>query len=126
MGYFDHGTPLRAILIPAEAKIANQILELLKHTEIDFVIVLAELDQQDSFRRFAIEFFKGRHKDRDLPCKLDHGAVDEFDRDRLEPHDVLRGAHRRAEASEMACADRTAAEKGRQLSFDARRTRERC
>ena len=87
--------------------------------QIFLVIVLAELDQQDRFRRLAHEFVERRPEDRDFARELDHGAVDQLDRDRQQMHDVLRRLHRVVEAGEMHGADRAAAEHGRKLQFDA-------
>ena len=41
----------------------------------------------------------------DVARELDHGAVDEFDRDRLQRDDMLGGVHRLVETAEMADAD---------------------
>ena len=124
--HLDHAAPFGAALVPAEAEIAHQLLELLQHAQIDFVVVLAELDQQNRFRRLAHELVERRLENRNLARELDHRAVDQFDRDRLEPHDVLRRIHRLVEAAEMAGADRAAAEQRRKLQFDARGKRERA
>ena len=50
--------------------------------QVLLVVRLAELDQQDRLRRLAHEFVERRPEHRDLARELDHGAVDQFDRDR--------------------------------------------
>ncbi len=122
----DHPAPLIARLVPTETKIADQLLELPQQAQIDLVIVFTELDQEDRRRRLAHEPVKRRLKDGDLARQLDHGAVDQFDRDRLQPHQMLRRVHRLVEAAEMHGADGAPAEKRRQLQFDARREAERA
>ncbi len=117
--HLDHAAPFVAALVPAKAEIADHVLELAQPAQVFLVIVLAEFDQQDGFGRPAHEFFQRRPEDRNLARQLDHGAVDQFDRDRQQMHDVLGGIHRFAEAAEMAGADRAAAEQRRQFQFDA-------
>ena len=117
---FDDATPFGAALVPTHAEIAHQLLELPQHTQVDFVVVLAELDQQDRLRRLAHELVERRLEDRNFARELDHRAVDQFHRDRLEAHDVLRRIHRLEEAAEVAGADRAAAEQWRKLQLDAR------
>ena len=89
-GDLDDAAPFGAVLVPAEAEIAHQLLELRQHAQVDLVVVLAEFDQQDRFRRLAHELVERRLEDRNLARELDHRAVDQFHCDRLEPHDVLR------------------------------------
>ena len=124
--HLDHAAPFGAALVPAEAEIADQVLELAQPAQVFLVIVLAELDQQDGGGRAAHEFFQRRPEHRDLARQLDHGAVDQLDRDRPKPHDVLGGIHRLVEAAEVDGADRAAAEQRRQLQFDAGREAERA
>jgi hypothetical protein len=100
-------------------------LSCCQHAQVDLVVVLAELDQQDRLRRLAHELVERRLEDRNLARELDHRAVDQFHRDRLEAHDVLRRIHRLEEAAEVAGADRAAAEQRRKLQLDARRKRQR-
>ena len=74
----------------------------------------------------AYELLQRRLENRNLTRKLDHGAVHQLDRDRLEAHDVLRRIHCLMKAAEMAGADGATAEQRRQLQFDARGKRERA
>ncbi len=99
---------LRARLVEAIAEIAHQFGKLLQPAQILVLIVLAEFDQQDRIRLAAHETLQRRTEHRDLAGQLDHGAVDQFDRDRLQPDDVLGRIHRIVEAAEMAGADRAA------------------
>ena len=124
--HLDHAAPLVAALVPGKAEIADHVLELAQPAQVFLVIVLAEFDQQDRRGRPAHEFVERRPEHRDLACQLDHGAVDQFDRDRQQVNDVLGGVHGFAEAAEMAGADRAAAEQRRQFQFDARGKTERA
>ncbi len=118
--HFDHAAPFVAALVPGKSEIANQVLEPPQPAQVLFVIILAELDQQNGGRRLAHEFVQRRTENRDLARELDHGAVDQFDRDRQQGHDVLGGIHGLAEAAEMAGPDRATPEQRRQFQFDAR------
>ena len=124
--HLDHAAPLAAALVPAQAEIADQVLEPPQPAQVFLVIILAELDQQDGGGRSAHEFIERGLKDRNLARQLDHGGVDQFHRDRHQLHDVLGGFHRFAEAAEMAGADRAAAEQRRQFQFDTRGKSERA
>ena len=124
--HFDHAALLRAGLVEAVAEIAHQFGELFQPAQIFVLIVLAEFDQQDRVRIAAHEPLQRRAKHRDLARKLDHGAVDQFDADRLQPHDVLGRIHRIVEAAEVTGADRAAAEQRRELQLDLRGEAERA
>ncbi len=80
--HFDDAAPLFSALVPAEAEIAHQVLEALQPADIFFLIVLAEFDEQDRVGIPAHEFLQRRAEHGDRRGKLDHGAVDELDRDR--------------------------------------------
>ena len=116
--HLDHAAPFGAALVPAEAEIADQLVQPLQPAQVLVLIVLGELDQQDRRRLAAHECLQRRAEHRDLARQLDHGAVDQLDRDRRELDDVLGRLHRLVEAAEMAGADRAAAEQRRQLQFD--------
>ena len=58
--------------------------------------------------------------------ELEHGAVDQLDRDRLELDQMLRGVHRLVERAEVAGADRALAQQRRELQLDAGGERERA
>ena len=120
--HIDHAAPMLAGLVPAETEIAHHIMQTGKAADILLLIRLAELDQQDRFRRVAAvaahELLQRRAEQRNVPRKLDHGAVDQLDTDRLQAHQMLRRRHRLVERAEVTGADRTAAEHRRQLQID--------
>ncbi len=89
-------------------------------------VVLGEFDKQDRLGIAAQERIDGRLEHRDVAGKAEHGAIDQFDRDRPELDDVLRRRHRFVEAAEMAGADRAAAEQRREFQFDLGRECERA
>ena len=82
-------------------------------------VVLGELDQQQRIGLAAHEGLHRRAEHGDVARELDHGAVDQLDRDRPELDDMLRGLHRLVEAAEMADADARAFRQRRQLQLDA-------
>ena len=108
--HLDHAAPLVAALVPAKTKIADHVLELAQPAQVFLVIVLAEFDQQDGGGGAAHEFVQRRPEHRVFARQLDHGAVDQFHRDRQQVHDMPGSLHRFAEAAEVASADRAAAE----------------
>ena len=64
------------------AEIAHQFVKLLQPAQIFVLIVLGELDEQHGVRIAVHELLERRAEHRDLARQLDHGAVDQFDRDR--------------------------------------------
>jgi hypothetical protein len=64
-----------------------------------------KFDEQDRIRIAANEFGDGLRVRADLARKADHRAVDELDRGRIQPHDVLRALHRGVELREVADAE---------------------
>ncbi len=113
-------------MAPGEAEIADQRFELAQAREVLLPIVLGELDEQHRIRLAAHEGVDGRAEHGDVAGELDHGAVDELDRDRLELDDVLGRSHRIVEAREVAGADRAPAEQRPQLELDPGREAERA
>ena len=113
-------------MTPGEAEVAHQLPELAKACEIFLPVVLGELDEQHRIRLAAHEGVDGRAEHRDVAGELDHGAVDELDRDRLELDDMLGRRHRIVEAREVAGADRAPPEQRPQLELDPRREAERA
>ena len=80
--HLDHAAPFGAGLVPAEAEIAHQFAELLQAAQILVPVVLGEFDEQHRVRIAAHEGVDGRLEHRDVAGERDHGAVDQFDRDR--------------------------------------------
>ena len=118
--HLDHATPFRSRLVPAEAKVAHELMQPQQTAEALAIILLRELDEQDGFG-IAVHDRVGRGlKHRDLARQCEHGAVHELDRNRAELHDVLGRIHRLREIAEMAGADCAAAEQRRKLQLDPR------
>ena len=123
--HLDDAAPFRANFVEAETEIAHHGGELFQLAPVlGFAIV--EFDQQDRLRFAADKGFQRRAEHRDLARKFQHGAVDQFDGDRFQFHQMLRGVHCLVERTEMAGADRTLAEQRRKLQLDARGERERA
>ena len=55
---------------------------------------------------------------RDVAAEREHGAVDQFDRDRPQLDQMLGGVHRLVETAEMADAERLVADDRPQLQLD--------
>ncbi len=121
----DHAAPFRPALAPAEAEIADQLVQARELPQVLAVIVLAELDEEHGFRVAAHELLKRRTEHRNVPGEADHRTVDQLDRDGVEPDDVLGGLHGLVEAAEMAGADRAPSRQRRELQRDPRGEGER-
>ncbi len=85
--HLDDAAEFRPRSVPAEAEIAHQLAEPRHPPEILFRAGV-ELDQQHGVRRAAHELLHRRAEHRDVARELDHGAVDQFHRDRPELDDV--------------------------------------
>ena len=116
----DHAAPFALRLVPAEAEIGHQLAELLQALQIFGLIFLGEFDDQDRVGIAAHGGADDRLEHRDLAAERDHGAVDQFDRDRPQLHQMLGGIHRLVEAAEMADAQHLVADHRPQLQLDLR------
>ncbi len=94
--------------------------------EVLVVVLLGELDEQDGLRIAAHHRVGRRLEHGDVARQAEHGAVDQFDRDRPELDQVLGRVHGLEEAAEVAGADRAAAEQRRKLQLDLGREAERA
>ena len=124
--HFDDAAPFRAALVPAEAEIAHQLVQPASRRRFSSCSSSPNSTSRIASGSPRTNCFERRPEHRDLAGELDHGAIDQFDRDRRQLDDVLRGIHRLMEAAEMAGADRAAAEQRPQLHFDRGRERERA
>ncbi len=125
IGHLDHTAPFGAVLVEAEAEIAHRGGEILQPALV-LHLALVELDQQDRLRLAVHEGLQRRAEHGDLARELQHGAVDQLDRDRLELDQMLRRIHRLIERAEMARAHHAPAQHRRQLQLDACGKRERA
>jgi len=105
-------------VVPGKAEIADQRLEPFETSDVLVPRVLGKLDQQHRIGIAAHDGVDGRAEHVDRARKLDHGAVDQLDRDGLELDDVLGRIHGVVEAAEMAGADSTPTEQRPQLELD--------
>ena len=115
--YLHHAALLCTALVEAVAEVAHQFGELFQPAQVFVLIILTEFHQQDRVRIAVHEPLQRRAKHRNLTRKLDHGAVDQLDADRLQPDDVLGRIHRVVKAAEVAGADGAASEQGRELQL---------
>ena len=107
---FDHAAPFALRLVPAKTEIGHQFAELLQALQIFGLIFLGEFHDQDRIGIAAHGRADNRLEHRDLAAERDHGAVDQFDRDRPQLHQMLGGIHRLVEAAEMADAQHLVAD----------------
>ena len=118
LGDLDHAAPFALRLVPAKTEIGHQLAELLQSPEVFGLILLGEFDDQHGVGIAAHGGADDRLEHRDLAPERDHGAVDQFDRDRPQLHQMLGGIHRLVEAAEMADAQHLVADHRPQLQFD--------
>ena len=111
---------------PAEAEVAHQFGQLFQLAQVVGLIVFGELDNEESIGIATHGGLDDGFEHRDVAAEGDHGAVDEFDRDRLQLDEVLRRVHRLVEAAEVADAEHLVADQGPQLQFDFGREGERA
>ena len=118
--HLDDAAPLRAGVVPGEAEVADQVLRAAaRRRRFSSQSSSANSTSSTASGVAAHEGLDGRAEHVDVAGELDHGAVDQLDRDRLELDDVLGRIHGVVEAGEMAGADGAAAEQRPQLELDA-------
>ena len=94
--------------------------------DLRFTVLAGELDQQQRIRLAAHEALDGGAEHRDLARQLDHGAVHQLDRGRIELDDVLGRVHRLVEGREMADAEHLVRRDRLQLQLELGEERERA
>ena len=117
-GDVDHAAPFALRVVPRKAEIAHQLGELLQAPQIFVLVLFGEFDHQDGVGIAADGGRDHRLEHRDVAAQRDHGAVDQFDRDRLQLDQMLGGIHRLVEAAEMADAEHLVADHRPQLQLD--------
>ena len=117
---FDHAAPFALRLVPAEAEIGHQLAELLQPMQVFGLVFLGEFHDQQRIGIAAHGRVDDRPEHRDVAAERDHGAVDQFDGDRPQLHQMLRRVHRLVEAAEMADTEHLVADHRPQLELDLR------
>ena len=123
--HIDDTAPFGAAVVPGNTEIADQRVER-RETARVFVVVFGEFNEKNRLGVTAQERRDGRLVHRDVAGQTQHGAVDQFDGDRLEFDDVLRRGHGLLETPEMAGADGAPSQDRRKLQLDPARKRERA
>ena len=100
--HLDHAAPSAPRLSQAKPRSPISSPSRFSRRRLLVAVVLGEFDQQHRLGLAAHELFHRRPEHGDVARQLDHGAVDQFHRDRPQLHDVLGGVHRLVEAAEMA------------------------
>ena len=118
LGDLDHAAPFALRVIPAEAEIGHQLAELFQSPDIVGLIFFGELDDQHRIGIAANGGADDGLEHRDLAAQRQHGAIDQFDRDGAQLHQMLGGIHRLVETAEMADAEHLVADDRPQLQFD--------
>ena len=116
--HLDHPARFWPVLVPAETEIADELAQPQQPAKALVRILLRKLDEQDGFGIAVHHRVDGGLEHGDVAREREHGAVHELDRDRTELHDVLRRIHGLREIAEMAGANGTTAEEGRELELD--------
>ena len=98
----------------------HQFGKLFQLLQIVGLILFGEFDDQQCIGIAAHGRFDHRPEHRDVAAERDHGAVDQFHRDRPQLHQMLRRVHRLVKAAEMADAEHLVADDRPQLEFDLR------
>ena len=114
----DHAAPFALRLVPAKAEIGHQFAELLQLLQVVGLILLGEFDDQQRIGIAAHGGIDHRPEHRNVAAERDHGAVDQFDRDRPQLYQMLGRIHRLVKAAEMADAEHLVADHRPQLQFD--------
>ncbi len=118
--YLDHAAPFALRVIPAKAEIGHQLAELLQAPDVLGLSFLGEFDDQ---HRVGIAAHRGADdglEHRDFAAQRDHGAIDQFDRDRAQFYEMLSRIHGFIKTAEMADAQDLVADHRPQLQFDLR------
>ena len=121
----DHAAPFALRVVPAKTEIGHQFAELLQALQIFGLIFLGEFHDQDRVGIAAHRRADHRLEHRDVAAERDHGAVDQFDRDRPQLHQMLGGIHGLVEAAEMADAQHLVADHRPELQLDLCRESQR-
>ena len=119
-GDLDHAAPFALRLVPAKAEVGHQFAELLQAMQVFGLVLLGEFDDQHRIGIAAHGGLDDRLEHRDVAAERNHGAVDQFDRDRPQLHQMLRRIHRLVKAAEMADTEHLVADDRPQLEFDLR------
>ena len=90
------------------------------------VVLAGELDQQDRLRLADQRASIDRPERRIAAREIDHRAIDELDRRRLERDDVLRAFHRAIQRREIDDAERSMLRQRRELAASARASTPAC
>ena len=86
--------------------------------QIFHLIFFGEFDDQHRIRVTADRAGDDGLEHRDLTTERQHGAIDQFDRNRTKSHQMLGSVHRLIEAAEMADAEHLVANHRPQLQLD--------
>ena len=116
----DHAAPFALRMVPAESKVRHQFGKLLQLLKIVRLILFRKFDDQQCIRIAAHGRFDHGPEHRNVAAERNHGAVDQFDRDRPQLHQMLRRIHRLVKTAEMADAEHLVADDRPQLEFDLR------
>ena len=116
----NHAAPFALRMIPAESKVRHQFGKLLQLLQIVRLIFFRKFDDQQRIRIAAHGRLDHGPEHRDVAAERNHGAVDQFHRDRPQLHQMLRRIHRLVETAEMADAEHLVADDRPQLEFDLR------
>ena len=124
--HVDHAAPFALRMVPAEAEIGHQFRKLFQLLQIVGLILFGELDDQQRIGIAAHGGLDHRPEHRDVAAERNHGAVDQFHRNRPQLHQMLGRIHRLVETAEMADAEHLVADDGPQLQLDLRREGQRA
>ena len=116
----DHAAPFALRVVPAEAEIGHQLAQRFQPTDIVGLVLFGKFDDQDGVGIAAHGGGDDRLEHLDLASQRQHGAVDQFHRDRAEFHQMLGGVHRLIETAEMADAEHLVADHRPQFQLDLR------
>jgi hypothetical protein len=109
-----------------KAEVGHQFTQLRELLQLRLALVAGKLDQQQRIWLAAHETIDGLAKQRNLARQIDHGAIDQFDRGRVEPDDMLGRVHRLVKAREMANAQHLVPRDLLQLQLQAGKKRQRA
>jgi hypothetical protein len=105
IGDWNHAAPANARAAPVEAEVAHRLGQSVELFLVGRLRAFVELDEEDGGGLATDEAFNGGAEERDLARQTDHGRVHEFDRDRVELHEVLGRVHRLVEGWEVTDAE---------------------
>ena len=108
------------------AEIAHRLIQRGQLGQQWRILMAVEFHDQQRIRLAFDHAVDGGAEDRDGAAEIDHRAVHQFHRLRVELDQMLGGIHRRAEIRELADAEHFARLDGGELEFDARREGQRA